>query len=656
MGFVSRLLEFGACVVAGFVTGLLNPALVPVATSVVSLVRKYVSGGRFDDVRDEIIELVKGGKIPVGTIVDVVRHVLEKRDVRDVVFKELRVDVDVPLVLDQFSFYCSGVDRGFYDEFLRFRDVILSELGRVRRFVSYFHVPRSVDEVRDFWRLPKYIDGVLFRSSKLENVLGSVWDCVSVGENVVIVGDPGVGKTVALYASLLDLFYRKGLNVGVLLHGGRVGRVHEEEGFVLFLDDAPKHGGVLECVYHNSVRNIVATARSVDWRELDRRLRESFSVVVLEPLGRDEIEGFIDRYSDHFGIVVDDDARSVIVDRCHGSPIYVRYLFEDAARRRMSRITRDFVVRVPDEMYEYVASIIGDVLYDVDRRRSGAYGVALTLRVLGDLRDCRVCERVLDKVFGLASDEARRVFGDVVDFDLYLRMKDYLARDPELGSIGFPHDIWADIIVRKNTKHRVAKLISLVESRIPYKRRARIIRDAFRQVLEEVEYEYKIHGSKVAKDKFSVAYYVKLNKDIIGDILEEKEVRREAENYSNLTVSRLYLISTPPSEKKVSEVTIFIGDQKYRIRAGEIEIGRNPHGANIQIRYAGQIIDTPIMDMTVSRKHLKIFVEGKKIFVMDLGSRNGTWIDSKQLKPNEKIGANEVRIGGQNLRLKIKAK
>ena len=41
---VSRLLEFSAHVVAGFVAGLLNPALVPVATGVVSLVRKYVSG------------------------------------------------------------------------------------------------------------------------------------------------------------------------------------------------------------------------------------------------------------------------------------------------------------------------------------------------------------------------------------------------------------------------------------------------------------------------------------------------------------------------------------------------------------------------------------------------------------------------------------
>jgi len=138
MRVVSRLLEFGACIVAGIVAGLLNSALVPVANGVVSLVKKFVSKDRFEDVRDEIVRLVREGKIPVNAIVDVVRYVLERRNVRDVVFRDLHLDVDVPVVLDQFSFYCSGVDREFYDEFLRFRDVILSELGHVRRLVSYY--------------------------------------------------------------------------------------------------------------------------------------------------------------------------------------------------------------------------------------------------------------------------------------------------------------------------------------------------------------------------------------------------------------------------------------------------------------------------------------------------------------------------------------
>ena len=496
----------------------------------------------------------------------------------------------------------------------------------------------------------------MYRSSKLEDVVGCVWDCVRGGENVVIVGDPGVGKTVALYVSLLDMFYKRGVNVGVLQYGGRVGRVHEEEGFVLFLDDAPKSRSVLEAIYHNSVRYIVATGRSVDWRELSDRLREPFRVVVLEPLDREELGELLDRYASHFGVVVDEDARDIIVDRCRGSPIYIRYLFEDAVRKGVRRIDRDFVSGVPRGMYDYVASIIGDIFYEGDRRRDGAYGVCLTLRILGDLRDYRVSERVLDKIYDLSSDLARRVFGDVVNFDLYLRMKDFLARDPELGSIGFPHDIWADIVVRKDTSHRVAKFISFVESKVPYKRRARIIRDAFRSVFGDVEDEFKVFGDKVAKDRISVAYYAKLNRDLIGELSEEEVVRREAEEYSDLTISRIYLMTAPRPSRKEPLILLTVGDQEYRFRAFEFEVGRNPHGPNVQIRYGDQIIDTPILDMTVSKKHLKVFVEGKKIYVMDLGSRNGTWVDSRKLEPNKKYVVSEVRIGGYGLRVKIGAK
>ena len=175
-------------------------------------------------------------------------------------------------------------------------------------------------------------------------------------------------------------------------------------------------------------------------------------------------------------------------------------------------------------------------------------------------------------------------------------------------------------------------------------------------MFDDVEDEFRVFGDKVAKDRFSVAYYMRMNKNIIGDIFEEEAIRKDAENYSELTVSRIYLISTPPTREKQPTVVVIIGEQEYRIQAREFEIGRNPQGANIQIRYGDQIIDTPILDMTVSRKHLRVSIEGKKVYMTDLGSTNGTWIDSRKAEPNEKIMTNEVKIGGQRLRIKIKVK
>ena len=390
---------------------------------------------------------------------------------------------------------------------------------------------------------------------------------------------------------------------------------------------------------------------------IDRRFRETFRTVVLESLSRDEIVDLVGRYSEHFGIVVDDDALDIIVNRCGGIPIYIRYLFEDAHKRGLSRISRDFAESAPEGMYEYVASIIGDLLYEGNRRRDGAYGVALALRILGDFDGYRVNEKVFDRIYDLCGEEAKRTFGDTINYDLYLRAKEHLSRDPETSSIGYPHDIWGDIIVGKNTKHRVAKLISLIENKYPVKERERIIREAFRTVIREVEEEYRVSGSKVAKERFSIAYYVNMNRKIVGEILDTEEIRKDAENY-DIAISRIYLMATEVTtvEREVPKVTIWIGGKKYIVRAKEIEIGRDPMGANIQIRYRDQIIDTPIMDITVSRRHIKIIVEEKNIYIMDLGSKNGTWIGSKRIEPNKKVPAREVSIGGRGLKIKIRAK
>jgi len=54
--------------------------------------------------------------------------------------------------------------------------------------------------------------------------------------------------------------------------------------------------------------------------------------------------------------------------------------------------------------------------------------------------------------------------------------------------------------------------------------------------------------------------------------------------------------------------------------------------------------DIRIKDSSVSRKHLKIFLIGKKIFLEDLKSTNGTFINSERIVPGEgfEIGARDL--------------
>ncbi len=64
-------------------------------------------------------------------------------------------------------------------------------------------------------------------------------------------------------------------------------------------------------------------------------------------------------------------------------------------------------------------------------------------------------------------------------------------------------------------------------------------------------------------------------------------------------------------------------DQAY-IKAETFVIGRAPE------------CDLPIPTDILSRRHLKIFLEDEKIFITDLGSTNGTYLQGQRLEPNEK--------------------
>ncbi len=66
-----------------------------------------------------------------------------------------------------------------------------------------------------------------------------------------------------------------------------------------------------------------------------------------------------------------------------------------------------------------------------------------------------------------------------------------------------------------------------------------------------------------------------------------------------------------------------ISDQAY-IKAETFVIGRAPE------------CDLPIPTDVLSRRHLKVYLEEDRIFIKDLGSTNGTFLEGEQLEPNEK--------------------
>src|SRR5262249_27574885 len=62
--------------------------------------------------------------------------------------------------------------------------------------------------------------------------------------------------------------------------------------------------------------------------------------------------------------------------------------------------------------------------------------------------------------------------------------------------------------------------------------------------------------------------------------------------------------------------------QRFFLTQQEMTIGRDPAA------------DISVADQSISRKHAKVFKDGEKVRLMDLGSSNGTFINDKKMIAN----------------------
>lgn len=81
-----------------------------------------------------------------------------------------------------------------------------------------------------------------------------------------------------------------------------------------------------------------------------------------------------------------------------------------------------------------------------------------------------------------------------------------------------------------------------------------------------------------------------------------------------------------------------LGSQRYPLRQGETTIGRSPY-CSIQL-----------VSPQTSREHAAILVRDGETTLSDLGSRNGTYLNGRQIRAATLVSAGDrITIGGVNL-------
>ena len=137
---------------------------------------------------------------------------------------------------------------------------------------TYFEVPNDPTNVISDWALPENLRGNVhldsFRQQIVERITNSTPD-----KNFVIIGEPGVGKTVMLF-EVFDRLMNKA-PVGIL-STDTIAKAHEMFGVRVFYDDIPENQELVEALTENEVKGVIVSSREADWKALPTEMQAKF--------------------------------------------------------------------------------------------------------------------------------------------------------------------------------------------------------------------------------------------------------------------------------------------------------------------------------------------------------------------------------------------
>ena len=84
----------------------------------------------------------------------------------------------------------------------------------------------------------------------------------------------------------------------------------------------------------------------------------------------------------------------------------------------------------------------------------------------------------------------------------------------------------------------------------------------------------------------------------------------------------------------------------YRIKADGSEAERWELGDRPLVLGRGQLADACVTDSALSRSHFLIVRQGVDFFLVDLNSRNGTWLNGKRVSAHKLHPADIINAGG----------
>jgi len=325
-------------------------------------------------------------------------------------------------------------------------EVILDHLHNNREkyaISSYFEIPTEPKKIMEDWALPHNLRGNIHLDSKRSEIVRDIFEA-PFHENYVIIGEPGVGKTVLLFEVFDKLMKRE--PVGVLTNEN-IGDAHEKFKIRLFYDDISEKPDLYNAIASkDSVGGLILSSREAEWSELPVDFRKKFTRLTVPRFSDEEMGPLILKTLDVNVILHDAKALKLLISYAQGSPIYVGSLIKEMIYNGIRRLSETYLKENAQKGMEgYVIMILQRLLKSGNNYREGGLHTLSCLMFLANHVEERKCHEQLLRAFANEIDiHMEEKFNDIYDRRTFNRSIDYLSGQGSL--VRFPHDTWVDIL------------------------------------------------------------------------------------------------------------------------------------------------------------------------------------------------------------------